>query len=141
MGISTFQEILRFQISSIQWLPNVLGNMFLLLFTKYRFYFSYIKNTPLLYWCQPKVQCSHYLQLKVIIWVIDSYFFFQIFLSLNFWILSIPFLSVYKLPNSDLCTWISCKIYLKAKVKAKVHYPTISLRVIHSGYCLPSHCR
>lgn len=71
-----------------------------------------------------QVQCSHCLQLKILSFhVIYSLFIFQLLISYNLLILSIPFFSVWKLSSSALFTWKYVK-YDKVKGKVNVYYHT-----------------
>lgn len=80
--------------------------------------FWYISKTYSYHWCQPKVQCSHCLHLKIPNYhVVCGPFFFQLFISYNLLILSIPFFFSLKIDQFCLFTWISDKICLKWKEK------------------------
>lgn len=114
------KQWLIFQISFILWLPHVLG--YILVFSGHQILtlllFWYISKTYSYHWCQPKVQCSHCLHLKIPNYhVVCGPFFFQLFISYNLLILSIPFFFSLKIDQFCLFTWISDKICLKWKEK------------------------
>lgn len=123
------KQWLIFQISSILCLPYVLGNIIIIFFffwppsTDFTPLLIHEKHT-LVSMVSTQVQCSHCLQLKILSYhVIYSLFFFQLLISYNLLILSIPFFSVWKLSSSALFTWKYVK-YDKVKGKVNVYYHT-----------------